>query len=148
MAEEQNIPEEKPEAEGVRQKADSNELIPETSSDPTPSNLNLQSLKEMEVHHHGHVHEKKKWKEYLFQFLMLFLAVFCGFLAEYQLEHKIEKDRELQFIKSLVTDLHDDVKLLDEMIAFEHVGVAKLDTLMYLLNDASLAKQNGDHYIM
>ncbi len=27
----------------------------------------------MEVHHHGHVHEKKKWKEYLFQFLMLFL---------------------------------------------------------------------------
>jgi hypothetical protein len=37
----------------------------------------------MEVHHHGHVHEKKKWKEYLFQFFMLFLAVFCGFLAEY-----------------------------------------------------------------
>ena len=39
----------------------------------------------MEVHHHGHINEKKKWKEYLFQFLMLFLAVFCGFLAEYQL---------------------------------------------------------------
>ena len=50
---------------------------------------NIQQNKEiMEVHHHGHVHEKKKWKEYLFQFLMLFLAVFCGFLAEYQLEHK------------------------------------------------------------
>jgi hypothetical protein len=27
---------------------------------------------------------------------MLFLAVFCGFLAEYQLEHKIEKNREKQ----------------------------------------------------
>jgi hypothetical protein len=25
---------------------------------------------------------------------MLFLAVFCGFLAEYQLEHKIEKKEE------------------------------------------------------
>jgi hypothetical protein len=32
---------------------------------------------------------------------MLFLAVFCGFLAEYQLEHKIERDRE-----SVVSGLH------------------------------------------
>ena len=39
---------------------------------------------------------------------MLFLAVFCGFLAEYQLEHKIEKDREKQFMKSLLEDLQKD----------------------------------------
>jgi hypothetical protein len=32
---------------------------------------------------------------------MLFLAVFCGFLAEYTLERKIEKDRERQFINLL-----------------------------------------------
>ena len=32
---------------------------------------------------------------------MLFLAVFCGFFAEYQLEHKIEKDREKEFAKTL-----------------------------------------------
>jgi len=44
----------------------------------------------MEVHHHGHT-ERKKWTHYFWEFLMLFLAVFCGFLAEYQLEHKIEK---------------------------------------------------------
>jgi hypothetical protein len=60
-----------------------------------PSSLNLKSsTSDMEVHHHGHVHEQKKWKEYLFQFFMLFLAVFCGFLAEYQLEHMIEKQWE------------------------------------------------------
>jgi len=67
----------------------------------------------MEVHHHAHnpaePHHKKNWKSYFWEFLMLFLAVFCGFLAEYQLEHKIEKDRELQFIKSLTTDLQDDI---------------------------------------
>ncbi|MEJ7823707.1 MAG: hypothetical protein WKF85_15395, partial [Chitinophagaceae bacterium] len=68
----------------------------------------------MEVHHHGHVHEKKKWKEYVFQFFMLFLAVFCGFLAEYQLEHKIEKDREKQFIQSLIEDLEQDQEALAE----------------------------------
>jgi hypothetical protein len=31
----------------------------------------------MEVHHHGHVHEKKKWKEYVFQF---FIAISCSVL--------------------------------------------------------------------
>jgi hypothetical protein len=39
---------------------------------------------------------------------MLFLAVFCGFLAEYQLEHKIEKDREKQYMITLLEDLKAD----------------------------------------
>ena len=48
--------------------------------------------------HAPHLHKApgKKWSHYLFEFFMLFLAVFCGFLAEYQLEHIIEKDREKQ----------------------------------------------------
>ena len=75
---------------------------------------------------------------------MLFLAVFCGFLAEYQLEHKIEKDREKQFINSLISDLQDDVTNLDAMLLSEQDGIAKLDTMIDLLNDATLAKQNGD----
>ena len=100
---------------------------------------------DMEVHHHTHPgHHKKKWTDYFWEFLMLFLAVFCGFLAEYQLEHKIEKDRELQYIKSLVSDLQDDVKNLDVMIGFEHRQVEKLDTLIDLLNNPSAAKQQGD----
>jgi hypothetical protein len=54
----------------------------------------------MEVHHHSHLASgethtsRKKWTHYFWEFLMLFLAVFCGFLAEYQLEHKIERDKE------------------------------------------------------
>jgi hypothetical protein len=62
---------------------------------PPPETTPPQTQPPMEVHHHGHVHEKKKWKEYLFQFLMLFLPVFCGFLAEYQLEHTLNiKERK------------------------------------------------------
>jgi len=83
----------------------------------------------MEVHHHGHVHETKKWKEYLFQFFMLFLAVFCGFLAEYQLEHMIEKDRERQFISSLVYDLKDDQATLEKQIDSQKRLIDKLDSL-------------------
>ena len=97
----------------------------------------------MEVHAHSHT-ARKKWTHYFWEFLMLFLAVFCGFLAEYQLEHKIEKDKERQFISSLVADLLDDVKNLDDMMKVERRGIASLDTLINLLNSPELAKQNGD----
>jgi len=43
----------------------------------------------MEVHAHTHT-ARKKWTHYFWEFLMLFLAVFCGFLAENQREHMIE----------------------------------------------------------
>ena len=106
---------------------------------------NIETENDMEVHHHAHHdHGKKNWKSYFWEFLMLFLAVFCGFLAEYQLEHKIERDRELQFIKSLRADLQDDVKSLETMIELERQGVKKLDTLINLLNSPGLAKQHGD----
>ena len=41
----------------------------------------------MEVHHHPHVRHSKRWKDYLFEFLMLFLAVSAGFFVENQREH-------------------------------------------------------------
>lgn len=62
----------------------------------------------MEVHHHPHSHGKKSFKTYLWEFVMLFLAVFCGFLAEYYLEHRIEKERGKQFIESFYEDLKTD----------------------------------------
>ena len=61
----------------------------------------------MEVHHHAHT-ERKKWTHYLWEFLMLFLAVFCGFLAEYQLEHKFERDRAKELARSFYDELKAD----------------------------------------
>src|SRR5678815_4472219 len=61
----------------------------------------------MEVPHHPHT-ERKKWTHYLWEFLMLFLAVFCGFLAENQREHMIEHERERQYSKQLLADLRKD----------------------------------------
>lgn len=119
----------------------SDEIIPSPKTETINS---TQETEEMEVHHHAHHEGKKNWKSYFWEFLMLFLAVFCGFLAEYQLEHKIEKDRELQFIKSLTTDLQDDVITLNAMIVQEHQGIKSLDILIDLLNNPQLAKQNGD----
>jgi hypothetical protein len=61
----------------------------------------------MEVHAHAHT-PRKKLAHYFWEFLMLFLAVFAGFLAENQREHFIEHQREKQFIKSLISDVKTD----------------------------------------
>ena len=58
----------------------------------------------MEVHAHPHT-SRKKWTHYFWEFLMLFLAVFCGFLAENKREHMVEHKREKKFMISLVEDL-------------------------------------------
>ena len=68
----------------------------------------------MEVHHHTHTADpdshrsRKKWTHYFWEFLMLFLAVFCGFLAENQREHLVEHNREKQFMRSMLEDLRSD----------------------------------------
>src|SRR5690349_13095283 len=64
----------------------------------------------MEVHHHPHagIPGKKKWTHYIWEFLMLFLAVFCGFIAENIREHKIEHARGRQYIVSFTEDLKTD----------------------------------------
>ena len=48
-----------------------------------------QETKEMEVHHHPKV-EKKNFKEYLLEGLMIFIAVTLGFFAESIREHFTE----------------------------------------------------------
>lgn len=67
------------------------------------------STENMEVHKHPHhVTHKKKWSEYLLEFIMLFLAVFLGFVAENIREHSVEKNREKQYAKLLLSDLRTD----------------------------------------
>ena len=48
------------------------------------------------------------WKHYFFEFLMLFLAVFAGFLAENKREHIVEHQREKKFASRLLSDLRQD----------------------------------------
>ena len=60
----------------------------------------------MEVHHHSH--HPKKWKEYISEFLMLFFAVFLGFMSEYYLEYRAERHKEHDYLVSMVEDLKAD----------------------------------------
>ena len=69
----------------------------------------------MEVHAHTHT-ARKKFTHYLWEFIMLFLAVFCGFLAENIREHKVERHREKEYISSLVRDLEYDTLKFQQTI--------------------------------
>ena len=91
----------------------------------------------MEVHAHTHT-ARKKWTHYFWEFLMLFLAVFCGFLAEYQLEHKIERDRAKQFLQSMLVDVQTNIKNLDSLLAQDRTIVSNHDSLVnWLLQDSA-----------
>ena len=91
----------------------------------------------MEVHAHTHT-ARKKWTHYLWEFLMLFLAVFCGFLAEYQLEHTIEKQKGADYIKSMIEDLQNDTAKLNKVTS-SLININKsIDTIIMYYNDIGM----------
>ena len=99
----------------------------------------------MEVHAHAHT-ERKKWTHYFWEFLMLFLAVFCGFLAENFREHKIEKERELQFIRTLKEDLAEDTIVLFESSESLKENVVRMDSLKNFICDPEVKKYGAELY--
>ena len=103
----------------------------------------------MEVHAHSHT-ARKKWTHYLWEFLMLFLAVFAGFLAENQREHIIEKKRAHQFLESMLVDVRTNTKNLDSLLKQDNGHIVAYDSLVqWLLADsvsidrAAFAKKLG-----
>jgi len=101
----------------------------------------------MEVHKHPHhVTHKKKWPEYLLEFLMLFLAVFLGFLAENFREHQVDHKRELQYIHSLIEDLQNDTAEVNSVIPDRKEREASIDSLIYLLNTPNPQKYSSSIY--
>ena len=96
----------------------------------------------MEVHAHTHT-PRKKWTHYFWEFLMLFLAVFCGFLAEYQLEHYIEKQRANDFARSLHRDLVTDTVVFNRNIERLKICRKKIDTLISILSNTEEAHKKA-----
>ena len=86
----------------------------------------------MEVHAHSHT-PRKKWTHYFWEFLMLFLAVFCGFLAENKREHMIEHNRAKGLVTSLLNDLQHDTAQLNMLIKKRQEKKLILDSLIVLL---------------
>ena len=87
----------------------------------------------MEVHAHPHSHGKKSWKQYFWEFFMLFLAVTLGFFVENQREHYIEHQREKLYMKAMVDDLKKDTVMLTNVMSKTQIVMDNVDSALNIL---------------
>jgi hypothetical protein len=98
----------------------------------------------MEVHHHSH--HPKKWKEYLTEFLMLFLAVTLGFFAENVREHQIEKHREVRYLQNIHQDLLKNIEKLDTTIMYIDKRQLLADSLFEEIKSEKIYNDLSSYY--
>ncbi len=91
----------------------------------------------MEVHHHPNV-EKKNFKEYVLEFIMIFLAVTLGFFAESIRENLTDHSKEKEYVQSMIADLKNDTAMLRDIIDVNMRRVSGIDTFSALLNKTPL----------
>ena len=97
----------------------------------------------MEVHSHTHT-PRKKWTHYLWEFLMLFLAVFCGFLAENVRENIKDKQHVHEYMESILNDLQSDINMYKSGNEFNAIRLQMIDSLIIALDTKTIAEQ--DYY--
>ena len=137
MSEDQDVPKQPPNEETAAETG---------QQDSTISLIRSPDATNMEVHHHPNV-EKKNFKEYFLEFIMIFLAVTMGFFAENIREHFVNKGKENEYIKSFYEDLSNDERNLPELIAFIRYGqLIPADSLPALLINASTTTRANDIY--
>jgi hypothetical protein len=101
----------------------------------------------MEVHHHPQLaHRPKPWKEYLLEFLMIFLAVTMGFFAESLREHISEKGKAEVFAQSLYADYKADTLSLHQLIDYTFAKITHIDSLDYFIHTARTRNNDSSLY--
>jgi hypothetical protein len=83
----------------------------------------------MEVHHHSH--HPKKWKEYITEFLMLFLAVSMGFLAENVREERVIEHQT----QNVILQLRDELMKDSSAIHLSKIAHSKQDSATIFLEN-------------
>jgi hypothetical protein len=86
---------------------------------------------------------QKQFKAYFFQFLMIFLAVILGFIAENIREEYIETKKSIEFMISYKDDLIKDTLIIDQLISNLTSKTNACDSLTNYL-DSYLAKKEDN----
>ncbi len=90
----------------------------------------------MEVHHHPNV-EKKNFKEYFLEFLMIFLAVTLGFFAENLREGISDSTHANEYVRSMISDLKNDVSMYKNNDSINNMSCNTIDRVFMLLKTNS-----------
>jgi len=93
----------------------------------------------MEVHHHPKV-EKKNFKEYFLEGLMIFLAVMLGFFAESLRESLLEKERVHGYMEEMVENLKADTLRFNHALSYNENASPYVDSFRYEIDSAAEGK--------
>jgi hypothetical protein len=101
----------------------------------------------METHaHHLHKAPGKKFSHYFFEFLMLFFAVFAGFIAENWREHAAEHQRAKEYAKALVKDFSSDTLELQDVIKEDRIILGCFDSITTMIQNIRGNSVSGRFY--
>lgn len=89
---------------------------------------------------------KKNIRHYFFEFLMLFLAVFCGFLAENWREKMQDHKHEKEFIHSIIEDLKSDILQSDLILVQLKNTSAGIDSVLNALSSPEVYENSNNAY--
>ncbi|HEY1871098.1 MAG TPA: hypothetical protein VGG71_08575 [Chitinophagaceae bacterium] len=118
-----------------------------SSTNESDTGISNQETQNMEVHKHPHhVMHKKKWGEYLLEFIMLFLAVFLGFAAENLRERITEHNIEKEYIHSLVEDLKSDTLQSDIVLTLLNSRTVGVDSVITALSSSGIIENSNNAY--
>ena len=85
----------------------------------------------MEIPYQIHVHHEKKLKDFIFDFFMLFTAVTLGFFVENKRDYYLDRQREKEYIRSLLVDLREDTTKVNQTVSANNYYLEVwLDTLV------------------
>jgi hypothetical protein len=125
-------------------------LNDESSGNSNAKSENISGHKE--VFHQPDTHYKpKRWKDYFLEFLMIFLAVTLGFIAENFREYINDIAKEKQYIEGFISNLKDDMANLSHVIEADRQQVKGLDSMLMLAH-ADMAidsiRKSFYHYVI
>src|SRR6186997_1248567 len=95
---------------------------------------------------HSHQTSGKGWKHYFFDFLMLFLAVYCGFLAENIRESRVEDERAEVLANNLYKEIIADSMVIQQMIAVRNIKESECTYFISYVKDSNLTTLNNRFY--
>jgi hypothetical protein len=102
----------------------------------------------MEIHHHPkHSNKPRRYTEYLFEFLVIFIAILGSFFAENIREHRIERHREKEYMMSMLLDLKAESQRLNYTVDKGTAQIKGLDSLLDIMNNKLIGNyKNKFHY--
>ena len=101
----------------------------------------------MEIHHKlKHSKKPRKSKEYLFEFLTIFVAITGSFFAENLREHIVDRHKEKVYMESMLQDLKTDSINLISVIEQNRAQIKGLDSLLKVMNNNLVGNEIKQFY--